>query len=64
MQFITHIGRIFIAFGSNLPELASLIWLRYNLDASAEFDENPVARATFGIYEGNPVQIYIQQVYK
>jgi hypothetical protein len=28
------------------------------------FDNDPVARATFGIFERNPVQIYIQQIYQ
>jgi hypothetical protein len=28
------------------------------------FDEDRAARATFGIFEGNPVQIYIQQIYQ
>jgi hypothetical protein len=27
------------------------------------FDDDPSARATFGIDEGDPVQIYIQQIY-
>ena len=44
--------------------LADHLWLRYDWDADGEFDNDPSARATFGIFEGNPVQIYIQQVYQ
>ena len=43
---------------------ASLLWLRYDWDADGEFDNDPGARATFGIFEGDPVQIYIQEIYQ
>ncbi len=45
-------------------DTASHLWLRYDWDADGEFDNDPAARATFGIFEGNPVQIYIQQIYE
>jgi len=31
---------------------------------SAEFGEEPMAGATFGIDEGNPVPIYMRQIYQ
>jgi MSHA biogenesis protein MshQ len=43
---------------------AAQLWLRYDWDADGEFDNDPSARATFGIFEGNPVQIYMRQVYE
>ncbi|MCP4237034.1 MAG: hypothetical protein GY770_26205 [Aestuariibacter sp.] len=39
-------------------------WLQYDWDGDAAFDDNPSARATFGIYKGDDVKIYIQQVYQ
>lgn len=39
-------------------------WLRYSWSNGGEFDEDPSAIATFGIFKGNPVQIYIQQTYQ
>ena len=41
-------------------------WLQYDWvdDATTAYDDNPSAEATFGIFEGNPVQIYIQQIYQ
>jgi MSHA biogenesis protein MshQ len=39
-------------------------WLQYDWDEDGQFDDNPSALATFGIYEGDPVQIYIQQIYQ
>ena len=43
---------------------AAHLWLRYDWDADGDFDDDPSARATFGIFEGNPVQIYIQQIFQ
>ncbi|MDH3221912.1 MAG: hypothetical protein OEO19_20465, partial [Gammaproteobacteria bacterium] len=43
---------------------AAHLWLRYDWDADGVFDNDPGARASFGIFEGNPVQIYIQQIYE
>jgi len=39
-------------------------WLRYNWDNGTEFNDDPGATATFGIYKGNDVNIYIQQIYR
>ncbi len=44
--------------------LAGHLWLRFDWDADGVFDNDPTARATFGIYEGNPVQIYLRQTYQ
>ena len=43
---------------------AGHLWLRYDWNVNGLFDDDPVARATFGIFEGDPVQIYIQQIYQ
>jgi hypothetical protein len=42
---------------------AAHLWLRYDWLANGEFDDDPAARATFGIFDGDPVQIYIQQIF-
>lgn len=44
--------------------LSAELWLRFDWDLDGEFDNDPFARANFGIFEGNPVQIYIQQIYE
>lgn len=36
-------------------------WLRYDWDSDGNFDNNPSATATFGIYQGGSQQIYIKQ---
>jgi len=38
--------------------------LRFDWNADGEFNNDPEARATFGIFDGDPVQIYIQQVFE
>ena len=43
---------------------AAHLWLRYDWIVDGVFDDDPSARATFGIYEGDPVQIYLQQIYE
>jgi len=43
---------------------ANHLWLRFDWDTDGVFDNDPMARATFGIFEGDPVQIYIQQIYQ
>jgi hypothetical protein len=44
---------------------AGLPWLQYDWNESnGSFDDNPTGRSTFWIYDGNPVNIYIQQVYQ
>ena len=44
--------------------LSNDLWLRYDWDSDGSFNDDPGARATFGIYKGNPVNIYIQQTYQ
>ena len=39
-------------------------WLRYDWTGGAQFDDDPAATASFGIYQGNPVQIFIEQTYQ
>jgi hypothetical protein len=39
-------------------------WLKYDWDGGGIYDDDPSATATFGIYEGNDVNIYIQQIYQ
>ena len=43
---------------------ANHLWLRFDWDVDGVFDDDPSARATFGIFEGDPIQIYIQQIYQ
>ncbi len=43
---------------------AAHLWLRFDWDGDGVFDNDPFAQATFGIFDGNPVQIYIQQIYE
>jgi MSHA biogenesis protein MshQ len=43
---------------------ANLEWLRFDWSGtSSTFDEDPTAKATFGIYKGSSFQIYIQQAF-
>jgi hypothetical protein len=44
---------------------ANLEWLQYdwNTDTST-FNENPTAKATFGIYKGNSHQIFSRQAFQ
>jgi MSHA biogenesis protein MshQ len=43
---------------------AGLPWLQYDWDGdAATADEAPTGRATFGIFEGNPQQIYMREQY-
>jgi hypothetical protein len=39
-------------------------WLRYDWDGNNLFDNDPVATGTFGIFKGDPVNIYMQQTYQ
>jgi MSHA biogenesis protein MshQ len=39
-------------------------WLQFDWDADGVFDDDPTATATFGIFSGNPVLIYRQQIYQ
>ena len=43
---------------------AAHLWLRFDWNGDGVFDDDPFARATFGIFDGDPVQIYIQQIYE
>ena len=50
-----------------MPDLTVSVdnWLRYDWTLGAgAFSENPTARATFGIYTGNDVNIYKSQTYQ
>ncbi len=38
-------------------------WLQYDWNSTIPGLENPTGRATFGIYNGNPPQIYIRQIH-
>jgi MSHA biogenesis protein MshQ len=38
-------------------------WLKFDWNAAIAGDENPSARATFGIYKGNDSQIFLREVY-
>ena len=49
---------------TNLVDGSGESWLQYDWDGDGQFDDNPAALATFGIYDGDPVQIYIQQIYQ
>ena len=44
--------------------LGAVPWLRFDWDAGGIFNDDPFALATFGIFDGDPVQIYIQQIYQ
>jgi len=50
-------GSIDVSFnlGINYP------WLRYDWDSDSAFDDDPEARATFGIYKGNEHIIYLRE---
>jgi MSHA biogenesis protein MshQ len=38
-------------------------WLRFDWDTAAAGEENPQGQATFGLYSGEPRQIYLREVY-
>jgi MSHA biogenesis protein MshQ len=39
-------------------------WLQFDWDGDTNHDNNPTAKATFGIYSGNSRQIYYRQIYQ
>ena len=45
-------------------DVANHLWLRWDWDQDGEFDDDPSARASFGIYQGNQRQIYRQQIFQ
>ena len=38
-------------------------WLRFDWDAGVAGDESPSGHATFGLYDGDPAQIYLRELY-
>ncbi|MEZ4484258.1 MAG: DUF6701 domain-containing protein [Syntrophotaleaceae bacterium] len=44
--------------------LGSLDWLRYDWNGDGSHDEDPLGRATFGIYKGRPSLIYLRETYR
>jgi len=38
-------------------------WLRFDWDSGTPGDENPSGYATFGLFDGDPAQIYLREVY-
>ncbi len=49
---------------TNQVDASGQSWLQHDWDGDGLFDNNPSALATFGIYDGDPVQIFIQQIYQ
>ncbi len=37
-------------------------WLQFDWDGDGTYDDNPSARATFGVYKGNPHRIYQHEI--
>jgi MSHA biogenesis protein MshQ len=49
--------------GSLRIDATAPAWLRFDWDASLPGDENPSGYATFGLYDGDPAQIYLRELY-
>ncbi|ABA87656.1 type IV pilus biogenesis protein MshQ, putative [Syntrophotalea carbinolica DSM 2380] len=45
-------------------DLSLLPWLRYDWDGDGSHDDDPTARASFGIYRGRPGMIYIRESFR
>jgi len=58
-----NVGQIDLR-GQLVPGILDHKWLRYDWNADGVFDNDPEATATFGIFKGQDVNIYIQQVYQ
>lgn len=62
-------GLKFSAPGSNgyiqvRADLSLLPWLRYDWDGDGAHDDDPAARASFGIYKGRPAVIYMRERFR
>ncbi len=42
---------------------ANLEWLFYDWDGDSSYDDNPSGRATFGVYKGQDVFIFLRELY-
>ena len=47
-----------VTLGAGVPA-----WLQFDWDAGTAGDENPTAQATFGLFGGQPQQIYIRELF-
>jgi MSHA biogenesis protein MshQ len=45
-------------------DLSLLPWLRYDWDGDGSHDDDPAARASFGIYKGRPGMIYMRESFR
>lgn len=45
-------------------DLSLLPWLRYDWDGDGSHDDDPTARASFGLYKGRPGMIYMRESFR